>query len=81
MTFAQLPPHIQAAATRVLTDKQLEAWTLELAGWSQQRIAYRLGVSRGAIRDRLTAVGHNLEAAGIVQDEHGAWTLTSTEAA
>lgn len=76
-----LPIHIRQIAEEVLTDKQREAFEYELAGLGLQKTAARLGVTRGAVRDRLHGAHLKLHAAGIRLDEFGRWTLEQEEAA
>lgn len=82
MTYAQLPAPIRTLADQTLTQAQLEAWKLELAGWSQWQIAYRLGITRSAVRDRLRSASQSLDRAGIHQNPDGTWaTRTEQEVA
>lgn len=81
MTWNQLPPDVQAAATEALTEKQLETWKLELAGHGIRPIAYRMNVTPRVITDRLRRAHQLLTTAGIRQDHFGRWHLTDQEAA
>lgn len=73
MSWHTLPDHIQELAADLLTPKQLAAFQLELDGWSQWAIAYHLGISRRAVRDRLETATLKLIAAGLRQDHDGNW--------
>lgn len=75
MTWSQLPQEIQDLAKSILTQPQLEAFILDLAGDSTYTTAARLGVSRSAVRDRLRNAHAKLSAAGLVQDEDGTFRL------
>lgn len=78
MTWHTLPPEIQAIAQRELTDAQLAAWQLELAGHGHRRIALQLDLSRAAVRDRLDNAYRTLRRHGIRQDASGNWYLKET---
>lgn len=56
---------IQDLARKVLSDKQFEAWELELAGYTSRRMMWLLGVPRSTILSRLEAAHLNLLNAGI----------------
>ena len=45
--------HAVAAAAKVMTAAQLEAWRLHGLGWGRRRISVVLGVSPEAVRDRV----------------------------
>jgi predicted DNA-binding protein (UPF0251 family) len=49
-------------AQRVCTEAELEAYRLERLGLSQRAIAYHLGVSREAVRDRLERAARKIAA-------------------
>lgn len=81
MSYANLPPTVKAIAEAVLTDKQLEAWQLELAGQGIRPIAWRMKVTPRVIADRLVRVHQLLLEHDVRQDEYGRWHLDTTEAA
>jgi len=55
MNWNDLSPGVQETATRVLTQKELDAWKLSLDGAGYRRIGLALGISRDAARARLDA--------------------------
>lgn len=69
--WMHLPHEIKITATRELTEPQLHAWMLHLAGCSQNRIAIMLNISRSTVRSRLDAADHKLRQHGITKDQHG----------
>lgn len=81
MSWNRVPEHVQGVAAGVLTDKQLAAWKLELAGLSLRAIGRHLGIARQTAADRVEAAHTALRRAGVRQDETGTWTLTQEEAA
>jgi predicted DNA-binding protein YlxM (UPF0122 family) len=81
MTFQTLPPAVREIAERILTEKQREAFELELAGWGMMRIARRLGVTKGAVVDRLHNAHTKLQNAGVKMDEFGRWSVEEEVAA
>jgi DNA-directed RNA polymerase specialized sigma24 family protein len=70
-----LPVGVREVVERTLTEKQREAFELELAGWGVMRIARRLGVTKGAIVDRLHNAHTKLSKEGVRMDEFGRWYL------
>lgn len=50
-------------AQEVCTEAEIEAYRLERRGLSQRAIAYHLGVSREAVRDRLERAARKIAAA------------------
>lgn len=81
MTWNNVPPHVREVVAETLTDKQLEAFQLELAGWGIARSARWLGIRRTALRDRLDGAHRRLLAAGVRQDEYGRWHIERKDAA
>lgn len=81
MSWQLLAEPVRAAAVAALTEKQLEAWKLELAGYGLRRIGWELDLSRGAVADRIAAAHLNLRRAGVWQDASGNWHLNTEEAA
>lgn len=85
MSWASLPPEVRAVAEEHLTEKQLEAWKLELAyaaqGGGVRKIAMHLGVARTTASDRLEAAHRNLRQNGVTLNEFGRWTVRQQEAA
>jgi DNA-directed RNA polymerase specialized sigma24 family protein len=75
MTWQQLPPDVRRTAERSLTTKQREAFELELAGLGTLGIARRLGVTKGAVVDRLHNAHIKLAKEGVRMDEYGRWHL------
>lgn len=71
MSWLRLQADIRDTAKLVLTDKQLDAWMLTLAGCSRRRAATMLGITKTSLQDRLDAADHALEQAGIVKDADG----------
>ena len=51
---------IHTIAAQVCTPAELEAWALEDRGLSQRAIAYHLGISRTAVRDRLNNAANKI---------------------
>jgi DNA-binding CsgD family transcriptional regulator len=76
-----LTQDVQHAARAALTDRQLEAWKLELAGMSQYDMALALNIGRPAVQSRLREAHRNLRSAGIVMNDRGDWTLQTRAAA
>lgn len=62
-------------AEDALTEKQLAAFKLELAGLSMRAISRHLEVARQTAADRIDGAHRVLRAAGVRQDEFGQWTL------
>lgn len=81
LTWASLPPGVRQVAERELTSKQLEAWKLHLAGWGMIKIARHLGVTKGAISDRLHNAETKLLNERVRMDEFGQWTISEEVAA
>lgn len=81
MSWNVLPPEVREIAKRELTEKQLEAFKLELAGMSLRGIASALDIDRRAVRDRLDAAYRRLRRAGVRQTSSGGWILDEKEAA
>ena len=81
MSWASLPAEVQEIAEQVLTQKQLEAFKLELAGLGTRAIAHSLSASRESIRDRLRAAARRLHDAGVHQDASGHWHIDEEVAA
>lgn len=81
MSWSTLPENVREIAERELTEKQLEAFELECAGWGMQPIARHLGVTKTAIVSRLDGAHLKLEKAGVRQNEHGQWTIKKEVAA
>lgn len=81
MSWNTLPPHIQEAAEKVLTQGQLQVFKLELAGLSKRGIALHLDLPRTTVYDRLQSTERTLRLNGITQDEFGRWHTTERTAA
>lgn len=77
MSLGTLPPEVRDVARRVLTERQLEAFELELLGWSHRRIATHMDVGTRSAYDRLKAAHRNLLKAGLRLDGSGAWHMDS----
>lgn len=75
MSWNSLSPEVQQLAEDVLTEKQLQAWKLELAGLSLHEISRHLDLSRAAIKERLDGAYRKLRKSGLTQDGSGAWSL------
>lgn len=75
MSWNRLPAEVQTTATKALTEKQLDAFKLELAGLSMRNIARHLEIARTTAQDRLEATHKALRAAGVRQDATGQWTI------
>lgn len=78
MSWHTLPPAIQAIATQHLTQRQLAAWQLDLAGHGTRRIAIILDISRSTAAEHLTAAYRNLRTHGVRQDASGHYHLEDT---
>lgn len=72
---------VRQIAERELTEKQLQVFRYECAGWGTMRIARHLSLTRGAVRDRLHNAHTKLEHAGVVQDASGRWFVNEEVAA
>lgn len=59
----QLDDEAWRVAQDVCTEAELEAYRLERRGLSQRAIAYHLGLSREAVRDRLERAARKIAAA------------------
>jgi hypothetical protein len=81
MSWSSLPTDVREIAERVLTQKQLEAWKLELRGMGIRPIAFELDVTPRVITDRLARVHQLLLKTGVRQDEFGKWTIDEEVAA
>lgn len=81
MSWRTLDPAVREAVEATLTEKQLEAFRLYLAGWSTHAMALALHIDRRAIRDRLDAARRNLARAGVEQSSTGEWTINKEAAA
>ena len=76
MSWKHLPPELQTLATAALTQRQLEAWKLEIAGYGIRPTALALGIRPTSVRDRLDAAHLALSKHGVVQAKDGTWTTT-----
>jgi DNA-directed RNA polymerase specialized sigma24 family protein len=81
VTWSALPSDVQSIAESVLTEKQREAWELELVGFGMMRIARRLSLSKGAVVARIDGAHRKLRRAGVRQDEFGRWYVDEEVAA
>jgi hypothetical protein len=81
MSFSTLSDETREIAERVLTEKQLEAFKLELAGWGMQRIARHLEITKGAAVSRIDNAHLKLRKAGVRQNQFGEWYLSEEVAA
>lgn len=75
MSWKTLDPSLQEAVAAVLTPAQLEAFTLELAGYGSRAIAQALDLSRSSVLSRLENAHRRLLQAGLRQDGSGRWHL------
>lgn len=64
---------MKALVKELLTEKQLEAFELEQAGWGTQRMARHLGITKSAAVARLEAAHLKLRKAGVTMDATGRW--------
>ncbi len=81
MSWSELPYEVREIAERELTEKQLEAWKLDVRGYGVRRVAFECDITRGAASDRLEAAYLKLRKAGVRQDEFGQWTISEEVAA
>lgn len=81
MSWNTVPADVQEVAVAALTEKQLEAFKLELAGLGIRRIAEHLQIRRQSVADRLLGAHDVLLKAGVRQDEFGLWTHQRKDAA
>jgi DNA-binding CsgD family transcriptional regulator len=75
VSWNALPATVRDVAADVLSQRQLEAWKLELAGNSIRAIAVIQSVSRTTARDRLRDARRRLRDAGVVQSTTGKYYL------
>jgi DNA-binding CsgD family transcriptional regulator len=69
VSWLTLSPAWRELATRVCTEKELEALKLKVAGYGERRIAVVLNISRTTVRDRLRNAERKLLAAGEPAEE------------
>lgn len=62
MSYADLDDRIRAIAEFALTKKQLAAYRMSSNGLSEARLAIVLGISRRAVRDRLSSADVKIRA-------------------
>lgn len=77
MSWNAAPVEVRVLAESVLTEKQLAAFKLELAGLSVRAIGRHLDVARSTATDRLESAHSALRKAGVRQDEFGRWSLAA----
>lgn len=75
MSWNRLDPGLRQAIAAALTPAQLEAFTLELAGYGSRAIAQALDLSRSSVLSRLENAHRRLLHAGLRQDGSGRWFL------
>lgn len=80
MSWNSLPRDVQTGAVEALTEKQLAAFKLELAGLSVRNIARHLEIARTTAQDRLESAHRALRSVGIGQDHNGNWILKEVAA-
>jgi DNA-binding NarL/FixJ family response regulator len=73
MSYSTLPHDVRTIAERVLSQKQLEAFHLEVDGLGTMAIARRLLLTRSAVKDRLHNAHTALIKAGVRQNGNGDW--------
>jgi DNA-directed RNA polymerase specialized sigma24 family protein len=76
-----IPPAVLVIAERVLTEKQLEAFRLEQAGFGMMRVARHLGISKGAAHERVYNAHKKLRKEGLRMDGSGKWLVDEEVAA
>jgi hypothetical protein len=76
MNWYELNTETRAEIERLLTEKQLLAYRLSIAGYGHRRIAVILGIGRQAARDRVSAAEAKLRTARILDRTEDGWTNT-----
>lgn len=69
------PTEVNLIAETVLTQKQLDVWTLHCAGCSYRRIATMLTIGVPTVRGHLDAAHHRLEVAGVARTDFRSYTI------
>ena len=66
-----IAPAVLEIAENVLTPAQLEAWRMQLDGYSQRAISYHLDVGRTTVTDRLDGAWRALRRHGVLVTPDG----------
>lgn len=81
MSWNALQPKIRRIAVETLTERQMEVWTLYLAGCGQRRIATMLDLERATVREHLDAIHRRLRRHGVHRRADGTYYLEEATAA